>query len=275
MTIDVEAFVEFEAAGFSSRAAAYQRHFGDVTGQFADPLLDAAGVGEGSRVLDVASGPGQVAARAAARGASVAGVDVSDGMVELARRLHPDIEFRAGDAHRLADPDRSYDAAVANLAVPHLADHARAVAEMRRVLVEGGRLALSTWDLPDRSPFPGAMFLAVQEAAAPPVDGLPAGPSFYAYADDDAFARLLADAGLVDVEVREAGFTYRAPSVDAAWESLLEGTVRASALVRGQTAAVRDEIRAAFDRVVAAYATAGGLELPIVIKIASGRRPLG
>lgn len=126
MTIDVEAFVEFEAAGFSSKAAAYHRHFGDVTGQFAAPLLDAAGVRQGSRVLDVASGPGQVAARAAARGASVVGVDVSAGMVELARRLHPDVEYRVGDAHRLPDPDRSYDAVVANLVMPHLADHARA-----------------------------------------------------------------------------------------------------------------------------------------------------
>ncbi len=275
MTIDVEAFVKFEAAGFSSKAAAYQRHFGDLTGQFAEPLLDAAGVSKGSRVLDVACGPGQVAAQAAARGASVVGVDVSAGMVELAQRLHPDVEFRVGDAHRLADRDRSYDAVVANLVVPHLADHARGVAEMSRVLVDGGRLALSTWDAPDRSPFPGVMFLAVQEAAAPPVAGLPAGPSFYGYADDGTFAALLADAGLVDVEVRDAAFTCTAPSVDAVWESLLEGTVRAAALVEGQSAAVRGEIRGAFDRLVAAYATDDGLELPIVVKIASGRRPSG
>jgi len=102
----------------------------------------------------VASGPGQVAAQAVARGASAVGVDVSAGLVELARRLHPDVEFRVGDAHRLADRDRSYDAVVANLAAPHLADHARAVADMRRVLVDGGRLVLSTCDAPARSPFP-------------------------------------------------------------------------------------------------------------------------
>lgn len=273
MTIDVEAFVEFEAAGFSSKATAYHRHFGDLTGQFADRLLNAAGVGEGSRVLDVACGPGQVAAQAAARGASVVGVDVSAGMVELARRLHPEVDFRVGDAHRLADPDGSFDAVVANLAMPHLADHPRAVAEMRRVLVDGGRLALSTWDAPARSAFPGVMFLAVQEAAAPPVDGIPPGPSFYAYADDDTFAALLADAGLVDVDVCEADFTCPAPSADAVWTSLLEGSVRASALVQGQTDAVRAEIRGAFDRLVATYATDEGLELPIVIKIGSGRRP--
>jgi SAM-dependent methyltransferase len=275
MTIDVKAFVEFEAAGFTSKAAAYHRHFGDLTGQFADPLLTAAGVGDGSRVLDVASGPGQVAGKAAARGASVIGVDVSPGMVELVRRLHPDVEFRVGDAHRLPDPDGSFDAVVANLVMPHLADHARAVAEMRRVLVDGGRLALSTWDAPGRSPFPGVMFLAVQEASAPPVKGIPPGPSFYGYSEEGAFAALLAGAGLVDVEVCDAAFTCPAPSADALWATLVEGTVRAAALVQGQPDVVKRQIRSAFDRLVGAYATDDGLELPIVVKIASGRRPTG
>jgi ubiquinone/menaquinone biosynthesis C-methylase UbiE len=275
MTIDVDAFVSYEAAGFTSKAEAYHRHFNDLTGQFARPLLDAARVGAGVRVLDVATGPGQIAAHAAARGASVVGVDVSPGMVELAQRLHPDIEFRVADAHRLPDPDRAFDAVVANLAMPHLADHPRAVTEMSRVLVDGGRLALSTWDTPTRSAFPGVMFLAVQEAKAPPVAGLPPGPSFYGYADDDTFALLLADAGLVDVEVREAAFRCRTPSADGLWRSLLEGSVRAAAHVEGQTAEVRAEIRAAFDRLVAPYATDDGLDLPIVVKIGSGRRPAG
>ena len=275
MKIDVDAFVAYEAAGFSAKAAAYHQHFGDLTGQFADALLDAAAAGEGSRVLDVGSGPGQVAGTAAARGAEVVGVDVSPGMVELAQRLHPDVEFHVGDAHRLPHADRSFDAVVANLVMPHLADHPRGVAEMCRVLADGGRLALSTWDAPARSPFPGLLFLAVQEAAAPPVDGIPPGPSFYGYADDDAFALLLADAGLVDVAVEDARFTCRAPSADALWESLLEGTVRASALVHGQTDDVRQRIRHAFDRHVVAYTTDDGLELPIVLKICSGRRPSG
>jgi hypothetical protein len=56
---------------------------------------------------------------------------------------------------------------------------------------------------------------------------------------------------------------------------LVDGTVRAAAMVQGQSDAVRRRIRAAFDRLVGAYATDDGLELPIVVKIASGRRPSG
>ena len=74
------------------------------------------------------------------------GVDVSAGCIDLARRLQPELEFRQGDAHRLSLPDASFDAVVANFLMPHLADHPRVAAELTRVLVDEGRVALSTWD---------------------------------------------------------------------------------------------------------------------------------
>lgn len=268
--IDIEAFVEYEAAGFSRVAAAYHRHFGGLTGQVAVPLLDAAGVGDGSRVLDVATGPGLVAARAAARGAEVLGLDVSPKMVSLARRLEPGVEFREGDAHQLPFADASFDAVVANFLIPHLADHARGVGEMARVLVPGGRLALSTWAEPQRSAVPGALFLAVQQVGAPPAEDVPPGPPFYRYSDDAAFAALLTGAGLADVEVVEVAFTYRVPSAAVLWDSLLESTVRASAQVRGQRLAVQEAIRRAFDDLVEEHQRDGALELPIAVKIAAG-----
>lgn len=73
--IDVEAFVRFEAEGWSQIPQGYHRFFGPITGRAAEPLLDAAGVGASTRVLDVATGPGYVAGRAVARGASAVGVD--------------------------------------------------------------------------------------------------------------------------------------------------------------------------------------------------------
>jgi ubiquinone/menaquinone biosynthesis C-methylase UbiE len=271
--IDVDAFVEFEANGYSRVAGAYDRFFGELTPRTADALLDAAGVGRGSRVLDAGTGPGYVAARAAARGASVLGVDLSPGCIDLARRLHPELEFRRGDAHRLALADASFDAAVANFLMPHLADHARAAAELGRVLVDGGRIALSTWDRPERTPLPGALFLAVGQAGAPAADGVPPGPPFFRYADDAALAGLLHDAGLVDVSVTTLALTHRMPSADALWDALLDGTVRASAQVRGQTPDMQRSIRRAFDRIVADYHTGSELELPVSVKIAAGRKP--
>jgi ubiquinone/menaquinone biosynthesis C-methylase UbiE len=272
--IDVGAFVEFEAAGFSKVADRYNHHFSPLTGRLAEPLLDAAGVGNGTRVLDVAAGPGQVAAEAAARGATVLGLDLSAEMVKLAEGLHPDIEFQQGDVHDLAIPDASYDAVVANFVMPHLGDHPRAVSEMARVLVDGGRLALTTWDLPARSPIPGAMFLAVQQAGAPLAPDVPPGPSFYRYSEDAAFADLLRDAGLADVTVTDVEFTHAMESPDAFWDALLEGSVRASAQVRGQTSELQREIRRTFDGIVEPYRRGDRLELPVSVKVGAGRKPL-
>jgi SAM-dependent methyltransferase len=72
-TVDADAFNAFEAAGWEKQAAGYDDFFGPITTRLIEPLLDAAAVGRGVRVLDVASSPGYVAAEAAQRGALVVG----------------------------------------------------------------------------------------------------------------------------------------------------------------------------------------------------------
>ena len=114
--VDPEAFDAFEAAGWEEKAAAYERFFGVITGRLVEPLLDAASVGVGTRVLDVATGPGWVAAQAAERGASVVGVDVAEAMIARARSAHPGLEFRWADAHELPFADGSFDAVLGNSA---------------------------------------------------------------------------------------------------------------------------------------------------------------
>lgn len=84
MTIASDAFTRFERDGWSRVAAGYHRFFTPVTGLAVEPLLDAARVRAGSTVLDVATGPGDLAAHAAARGASVVGVDIAEPVVALA-----------------------------------------------------------------------------------------------------------------------------------------------------------------------------------------------
>jgi SAM-dependent methyltransferase len=143
--IDPDAFNAFEAAGWEQRADGYDDFFGPITTQLIEPLLDAAQVGAGSRVLDVASGPGYVAADATERGASVVGIDVAAAMVSLARRLHPELDFRHGDAEALAFPDASFDAVVAVNALQFALDVLDALAEAARVLVPGGAVGVAGW----------------------------------------------------------------------------------------------------------------------------------
>ena len=102
MTVDADAFKAFEVAGWEQQAPTYDDFFGQITQRFVDPLLDAAGVERGSRVLDVATGPGYAAGKAAARGASVVGVDAAPAMVRLARQRQPGIDFRRADIGRSA-----------------------------------------------------------------------------------------------------------------------------------------------------------------------------
>ncbi len=271
--IDPDAFRDFEVAGWERKADPYHRVFGPITSRVIDPLLDAARVGPGTRVLDVATGPGYVAARAAERGASVLGVDIAQEMLALARRLHPRLEFRHADAEWLPFPDRQFDAVVGNFAILHLGHPEQAVAEFARVLVPGGHLALSTWDAPERARFVGVVVDAVQEVGATPPADIPPGPPFFRFSSDDEFAGLLRSAGLEEIGVRRLAFTHRFSAPDELWDGLLGATVRTAALIVGQTADTQRRIRVAFDRLVREYAVTDGLDIPVSVKVASGRKP--
>ena len=273
MTEDPDAFNAFEAAGWDKQSAGYDEFFGPITGRVVAPLLDAAGVGAGSRVLDVASGPGYVAVHAAARGATVIGVDVAEAMIALARRLHPDLVFRRGDAEALAFEDAAFDAVVANFLLLHLGRPERALGELARVLAPGGRVALTVWDLPEHARFVGVLVDALAEAGAGPPPELPVGPPIFKYADEEAFAGLLRGAGLEDVHVQTVAFLHSEASADSLWQGLLGGTVRVSAIVVAQPQETQARIRAAFDRIVAQYESGGRLELPVSVKLGSGRKP--
>lgn len=109
-----DAFIAFKATRWDAQAAGYHDFFGQITQRFVDPLLDAAGVRPGARVLDVASGPGYVTARAAERGASVVGVDIAESMLAVARASYPELDFRLGNAEALPFPNGSFDAVVGN-----------------------------------------------------------------------------------------------------------------------------------------------------------------
>lgn len=112
-TSDHADFKEFELSGWEKAAEEYHRLWGHLSAQAIARLLDAAGASEGKKVLDVATEAGYAAA-AAARGATVTGVDFSPAQVALARREYPAIEFDDGDMEALPYADGCYDAVVMN-----------------------------------------------------------------------------------------------------------------------------------------------------------------
>lgn len=108
-------------------------------------VVEAAGVGAGDRVLDVACGNGNAAALAAARGAQVFGLDAAPRLIDVARARVPEGEFVVGDACALPYEDASFDAVVSVFGVMFAAPAADAVAELLRVVRPGGRIVVTSW----------------------------------------------------------------------------------------------------------------------------------
>lgn len=271
-SINLDAFDDFEASAWEERVDGYVGFFGAVTGRLVKPLLDLARVGPGTRVLDVATGPGYVAAEAARRGASAWGVDVAEAMVARAATEHPGIEFTRADAQSLPFENGAFDAVVGNFGLPHFGRPELAVAEGVRVLAPDGRLALTTWDVPAEMRMFGVFLEAVGEAGAGPPDGLPPGPDVFRFSDDVEFRRLLERQDLVDVALRRIAFTHRVESFDDFWRALQRGTVRMASLVLGQPEEVRERIRTALEQRLAAYGTDGRFDVPVSVKLAAGRK---
>jgi demethylmenaquinone methyltransferase/2-methoxy-6-polyprenyl-1,4-benzoquinol methylase len=130
--------------------------------------IDVARVGPGSRVLDVATGTGDLAIEAGSRGAVVVGTDFSEGMLALARKKvdHPrsgsraaaleggagSITFEQADALALPYEDDSFDAATVGFGARNFADLQQGLSEMARVVRPGGRVVVLEITTPTRPP---------------------------------------------------------------------------------------------------------------------------
>lgn len=270
---DAAVFRDFERAAHGRRAGSYREQFAAVTARAIEPLLDAAGVSSGTRLLDVASGPGELAAQAVLRGARVTGVDLAPEMIALAARLCPEAAFREASADALPFGDASFDAVTCAFGVGHFPDAARVAAEIVRVLRPGGRAALAWWDGFAQNRINGVFYDAMTrlKIAAPP-GTVPAGPPIDQFSDRERFAQLLRGAGLADVTVEAVSFIHSLPDADALWRMAMGSFARASSVIAAQNDDVQRAIRAAVTQEAARYAVADGLTIPVAFLVASGTR---
>jgi ubiquinone/menaquinone biosynthesis C-methylase UbiE len=270
---DAAAFDAFEEAGWGTKeAAAYDMLAGRVTARVADPLLDAVGAAPGTSLLDVATGPGYVAAKAGERGADVVGLDFSETMLAYARANVQGVEFVRGDATALPFDEGSFEAVVAAFLLLHLGTPEAAVAEAARVLRPGGRAAFSVWDEPSRGRWIGVFFEAFVGAGAHPPAGVPAGPNFFRLASEPELTALLEGAGLTEVEVRTVEFGLRLDHADELWDGLIRGSVRVGPMIVGQTEELQREIRERYEELLEAYRTDDGFDVPVSVKLAVGTK---
>jgi SAM-dependent methyltransferase len=119
-----------------------------IFGAWATRVADAAGIRTGNRVLDVGCGTGVLAREARSRvgrEGQVVGLDLNEGMLAVATRTEPNIEWRQGDAASLPFEDASFDVVVSQFALMYFPDRATSLGEMWRTLEPGGRLAIAAW----------------------------------------------------------------------------------------------------------------------------------
>ena len=264
-------FAAFEREGWTRVADGYTESFGRCTSLAIEPLLDAARVISGIRVLDVACGPGYGAAAALLRGAKAAGLDFSGPMVVRAKALHPGAEFREGDAAELPWPDASFDAVISNFGVQHFPDCDRALAEMLRVLRPGGRLAFTVWDEPERSEVQRLINAAIA-AEGEGASATPVAPPAYRFADAGEVRRTLVQVGFTAVETRPLDLLLQARSGSEILENFRRGTVRLGAQLKVQTPERLERIRVAFERALDQWRTRDGVAVPMRAVLSSATK---
>jgi SAM-dependent methyltransferase len=268
MDFDPQAIRAFEHDAWQRVAVRYGGTFAAATTIFVDALLDAAGVGAQTRVLDVCCGPGYVAGAAAARGAVAAGLDFSTAMLDIARAAHPRVDFTQGDAEALPFPAASFGAAVSNFGIHHVPHPAAALAEMRRVLTPGGRAAFTTWPRPDSNPPWQLLFDAIRRhgdlsaAQAPPPSGSING--------EEACRSALETAGFGGIETRVVRREWPVGSAHDLVAALANGTARTAALIHAQDAAALPLIEVHMAEHAERYRRGGELRIPIAAILAWG-----
>jgi len=232
-----------------------------IFGEWAPHLVQAAGVAPGQAVLDVACGTGVVAREAADRMGGrgrVVGLDLNQGMLAVAGRLRPDIEWRQGDAAQLPFPDGSFHAVLCQSALMFFPDPAHALREMARVITADGTVAVQVWGRLESQPGYGPFFNAVARHVGP--DGISLIGTYWIHGDLDKLAALFESAGLQITATRTRLGIARFGSIDEVVKTEVESTPLRERISDDVYRRILEDSR----RVLRQFLTeAGKVELPI------------
>ncbi len=232
-------------------------------------MVDALAPRPGQTILELAAGLGDTGfAAAAALGAEgrLLSTDFSAEMVEAARRHAAELgignsEHRTMDAERIDLEDASVDGVLCRWGYMLMADPAAALRETRRVLRDGGRLAMSVWGDPERNPWASVPARIIMDrAGAPPPD--PEAPGIFAMASERRTRSLLEGAGLEvrRMEVIEVEWSF--VSADDVWTFVRDLAGALALVLRAMPEADQSEVRSTLIGAVEPYRNGAGYTMP-------------
>jgi ubiquinone/menaquinone biosynthesis C-methylase UbiE len=207
-----------QTTGYFEDGEAYQRFMGRWTRAVGTIFLDWVAPPAGARWLDVGCGTGvftELVLDTRAPSAVIA-VDPAPAQIEHARGqpVAQRAEFKVADAQNLEFPDKAFDIVASALVINFIPDRARAIAEMRRVVRDGGIVAGYVWDFAaERSPSAHMRVGLRQIGIEPPVVPGTAASSL------DALDELFEQASFDDIETRTIDVTMRFPNFDDFWRA--------------------------------------------------------
>jgi SAM-dependent methyltransferase len=232
-------------------------------------LIRALGPKPGETILELGAGTGETGFAATAilgDSGRLISTDFSPEMVEVARRRGTElalgnVEYRVIDAEHIELDSGSVDGVLCQSAYMVAADPAKALAETRRVLRPGGRLALSVWGAPERNPWAsiGGMIMIERGHMPPPEPGT---PGVFSMASEERTRALLDGAGFRSVRTAEVPvhFGFRSLGDYEQWVIDVGGPF--AVLVRGLPEEERDVLKERLSEAFVPFATDGGYELP-------------
>jgi SAM-dependent methyltransferase len=232
-------------------------------------LIRELGPEPGDTVLELGAGTGETAFEAAATlgdDGRLISTDFSREMVEVARRRGTqlrlgNVDYRVIDAERIELDSGSVDGVLCQSTYMLAADPAAALAETRRVLRPGGRLALSVWGAPERNPWAsiGGMIL-IERGHMPPPE--PGAPGVFSMASEERTRALLNDAGFTSVRTEEVPVRFGFRDLDDYEQWVLDVAGPFATVVRGLPEDEREVLRERLREAFVPFATNGGHELP-------------
>jgi len=258
---------------FAAATAYEDLHVPALFRQWAPRVAEAAQIRPGQRVLDIACGTGILAREAARHSGTngfVAAVDISPGMLAVASRQAPEIEWRIAPAESLPFGDDSFDVVVSQFGLMFFEDRPAALREMMRVLAPGGRIAAAVWaSLEESEAYPIEVALLERLAGRPAADALRAP---FVLGDIDELGMLFENSGMASVGVATHHGRARFPNIRTMVEADLRGWLPVMGVVLAEEEIVRILEEAEHD--LGEFVTPGGtVEFDSPAHIVTGHKP--